>query len=60
MARKPNKLKNEINCYLDQRIQDSGACNCQWHHNNQIGEEGKNAEDNVCSGTKTGFDYLKK
>ena len=50
-----SKFRAEI-CY--QAVQDSCASNGEGHHHDQVGEEGKGAEDQVGPGSEAGFDHL--
>ena len=44
---------------LDQGVEHGSSGNGQAHHHNQVGEEGKAAEGQVGSLSKTGLDHLK-
>ena len=44
---------------LDQGVEDSGPGNGERHHDDEVGEEGEAAEDNVCVRAKASLDHLK-
>ena len=41
-------------------VKNSSSSNGQGHHDNQVGQEGKSAENKVGSFSKTSFDNLKQ
>jgi len=39
-------------------VQDCGSGDREGHHDDEVGEEGKGAEDQMGPGSKAGFDHL--
>ena len=50
------QLRAEV---LDQGVEDGGSGNSERHHDDEVGEEGEAAEDNVCVRAKASLDHLK-
>ena len=57
------KLKNKVYfqfVILGSPVEDCRASNGEGHHDDEVGEEGKGAEDQVGLGSKAGLDDLHK
>ena len=45
---------------FDQRVEDGGSGDGEWHHDDEVGEEGEAAEDEVRAAAEAGLDHLRK